>query len=125
MLLDARRDLADGCRPDRSWVDDDVNPNDVVLLMNHGNLVMGKLREGPRTVPELAAACGLTQSRVRDAIEVAADVGMVYRLDGPGHIDWTGRYAGQYTFDESKAVGWSFVRGTAARLARRLARPLR
>lgn len=76
-----------------------------MLLMNHGNLVMGEPREGPRTLPELAAARDLTESLVRDAVGIAAEEGMVYRLDGPEHTDEMGRYTGRYAFDESKPGG--------------------
>jgi DNA-binding IclR family transcriptional regulator len=36
--------------------------------MHHAHLVGQELEAGPRTVPELAAACDLTESRVEEAL---------------------------------------------------------
>lgn len=133
ILLDARKDFAEGRNADRSTANDDLDAAEVLLLMNHAYLVVEELRDGdPKTVAELAAACDLTASRVRDAIAVAGDEGMVYRVDGGREAGMgseseseLGPAAPRYALDESKAGYVAFVRGNAARVLRRLARPFR
>jgi hypothetical protein len=116
-LFDARRDFTEGRHPHPN---DDMTASEMMLVMNHGHLVAEELKQGPKTVAELVDACDLTESRVREALNVATDDGMIYRVDGsPG--DDIERYA----LDESKVGGVAFVRSNAKRILRRLARPFR
>ncbi|MDL0122866.1 hypothetical protein [Halobacterium salinarum] len=116
-IFDARADFADGTD---SYAPDDMDASEMMLVLNHGHLVVEELRQGPKTVPELADACDLTESRVREALDVATDDGMVYPVDG-GPIDDVERYA----LDESKVGGVAFVRSNGKRILRRIARPFR
>jgi len=61
-FLDARKDFADGAN---SHAPDDMDASEMMLVMNHGHLVVEELKHGPKTVLELADACDLTESRVR------------------------------------------------------------
>lgn len=117
-LLDARRDFAEGRkrRPER----DELNASETMRVMNHAHLVVEELRERPKTVPELADACDLTESRVREALKIASDDDMVYRVDDAERDD-----SERYALDESKVGGVAFVRFNVRRVLRRLARPLR
>lgn len=141
LLLDARRDLRDGRRPDRSSRFDDLSASEAMLVTNHASLVGRELKTGPKTVPELAEACDLTESRVREALAVATTDDTVYRLDehdhghehdsrtDPGRCDEKGdgggAYSGRYALDESKIGGVAFVRENGRRVVRRLVRPFR
>ncbi|MFC7164907.1 hypothetical protein [Halospeciosus flavus] len=116
-LFDARKDFADGTD---SYAPDDMDASEMMLVMNHAHLVVEELKQDPKTVPELADACDLTESRVREALEVATDDGMVYAVDG-GSSDDIDRYA----LDESKVGSIAFVRSNGKRIMRRLARPFR
>jgi len=60
----------------------------------------------------------LTESRVREALDVGTDDGMVYRVDAG-----TGDDAERYALDESRVGGLAFVRSNGKRILRRLARP--
>ena len=90
-----------------------------MLLTQHAHLVGNALREEPKTVSELAAACDLTESRVREAISIAGDGGTIYPVD-PGAVD------PRYALDEgnmgASGVG-RLAAGGARRLFRRLLRP--
>ncbi|WP_049913295.1 hypothetical protein [Halococcus thailandensis] len=116
-LFDARRDFREG--RDR-YPNDDMTISEMMLVMNHAHLVTEELKQGPKTVAELADACDLTKSRVRDALEITTDDNMVYRVDG-GPSDNANRYG----LDESKIGGIAFVRSNGKRVMRRLARPFR
>ena len=111
-LLDAR-----GGHP--SYGDDEeMGFTELMTLMNHASLVADELADGPKTVAELAEACDLTESRVREAIDVGAEEGTFHRVGGN---DGEERYA----VDESKTGPAAFVRVNANRLLARLARPFR
>ncbi|WP_435320619.1 hypothetical protein [Haloarchaeobius sp. TZWSO28] len=116
VLLDTRRDFVEGRRDGPSR--EDVDADDVLLVMNHMHLVGKELESGPKTVPELAAACDLTESRVREALDAASANDIVYHVD---EAEGTPRYA----LDESKVGALAFVRENGLRVARRLVRPLR
>lgn len=116
-LLDARRDFREGRR--RS-APEEMDANDVMLVLNHAHLVTDELRSGPKTVPELADRCDLTESRVREAIDVAIDEDIVYPVGGTD-----GDEPERYALDESQLGGVAFVRSNAKRVLRRLARPFR
>ena len=89
-----------------------------MLVMNHAHLVVEELKQEPKTVAELANACDLTESRVREALDVGTDDGMIYRVDSE-RDDGGERYA----LDESKVGSVAFVRSNGKRILRRLARP--
>jgi len=120
LLLDARADFAQGRR--REALDrDDIGSGEAMLVMQHLRLVADELEDGPKTVPELADACDLTEPRVRQAIEVVRDDGTVYPVDGDADRP-------RYALDERKVglsgLGWQAAGGLRG-LVRRLLRPLR
>lgn len=119
-LLDARRDFFEGRRRDGTGPADDMTSGDVMVVMSHAHLVAQELQSGPKTVPELAEACDLTESRVREAIDRAGDDGPFYPVADESPDDPT-----RYAIDESKVGGVAFVRANVGRVARRLVRPFR
>ena len=128
LLLDTRADFVQGRRFDRA--DDLADANDLssreaMLLIQHASLVADHLEGEPKTVPELAAACDLTESRVQDAIEIAGHDGTIYPVDDPAAdegADGEPRYA---LDDRQMGLGGLSrqVAGGLAGLARRLVRP--
>lgn len=116
-LLDARRDSVEGRSHNPN---DDIDTSEVMLVVNHAHLVVEELKAGPRTVPELAERCDLTESRVSEALDVATDDGMVYQVSGNSSEDRE-----RYALDESKVGGAAFVRSNGKRIIRRIARPFR
>jgi len=95
---------------DLTPADGDVDVDAEAVAMTHASLLVPELRKGgPRTAPELAEACDLTESRVADALE---------RMTAAGLVEETG--AG-YTLDETE-LGAS---GLARRAVRRLLAPAR
>ncbi|WP_136716047.1 hypothetical protein [Halorientalis salina] len=112
LVLDALYSLRTGLRA----VDDDLEEagfGELMLLMQVGNLVAEELKTGPKTVPELAEACDMTESRVRDALDYHEQAGTASR---EGDL---------WILDESKIGPWPFVRDNARRLLARLLRPFR
>jgi hypothetical protein len=109
ILFDARADFSDGRRATGGdeW---DPDAGEAMLVMQHTSLVARTLRDGPKAVPEIATACDLTESRVRQALAIACEDDTVYRVavDPP-----------TYALDERK-VGVSGFLGVAARGTRRL-----
>ncbi|MFB6179661.1 MAG: hypothetical protein ABEI77_08060 [Halorientalis sp.] len=91
----------------------DTDSSDVLMRIQVGHLVADELKDGPRTVPELAAACDLTESRVRDALEYHERAGTAYEQGEQWHLD------------ESNTGLWAFVRNNARRILARIARPFR
>lgn len=116
-ILDSRQDFIEGRRRDE--LNDDLSTSEMMLVMNHAHLVVEELKSGPKTVPELAEACDLTESRVREALNITTDDDTVYRVDSEAPDD-----AGRYALDESKVGSVAFVRSNVKRVARRLVRPL-
>jgi len=114
-LLDARADFADGTESDKP---DDMSASEMMLVMNHAHLVVEELKQGPKTVAELADACDLTESRVREVLDFGTDDGMIYPVDTD-----TSATAKRYALDESKVGSLAFIRSNAKRILRRLARP--
>lgn len=114
-LFDARADFADGAESDEL---DDMSASEVMVVMNHAHLVVEELKQGPKTVAELADACDLTESRVHEVLDFGIDDGMIY----PVETD-TSDTAKRYALDESKVGGLAFVRSNGKRILRRLARP--
>lgn len=111
-LLDARRGSP-------SYGDDEeMGFTEMMTVMSHASIVADEIEEEPKTVNELATACELTESRVRETIDVGIEEGTFYRVDGN---DGEERYA----IDESKTGVVAFVRVNARRLSGRLVRPFR
>ncbi|AGB16244.1 hypothetical protein Halru_1637 [Halovivax ruber XH-70] len=119
-LLDARRDFVEDRRRDGTQPADDMTSSEAMLVMSHAHLVSTELESGPKTVPELAAACDLTESRVREVIDVVGDDGTIYPLEESAADDAT-----RYALDESKVGAGAFVRSIVGPAARRLVRPFR
>ena len=112
LVLDALYSLREGIRSnDDGMVDADSS--EVLLSMQVGHLVAEELKDGPKTVPELADACDMTESRVREALEFHERADTAYR-DGD-----------QWYLDESKIGPWAFVRDNTRRILVRFLRPFR
>jgi hypothetical protein len=111
VALDALYALRAGIRPAPNREDDDAG--EVLLTLQVGHLVAEELADGPKTVPELATACDLTESRVRDVLDRHRRAGVVSR-DGD-----------RWILEESRVGPWAFVRDNARRAAVRVARPFR
>lgn len=128
LLLDTRADFVQGRRGGEANGTDDLDElssREAMLLIQHTSLVADHLREGPKTIPELAVECDLTESRVRDAIEIAGDDGTVYPVDDPG-ADEDADSQPRYAVDDRKLGVGGFGRqaaGGLSGLARRLVRP--
>jgi len=127
LLLDTRADFVQGRRfgdpgpPDER---DELSGREAMLLIQHAGLVADRLGEGPKTVPELAAACDLTESRVRDAIEIAGHDGTIYQVDEPAADE--DAVEPRYALDDRKMGFSGFGRqaaGGLSGLARRVVRP--
>ena len=112
LVLDALYSLREGIR---SNDDGTVNADssEVFLSMQVTHLVAEELKHGPRTVPELADACDMTESRVREALDYHERADTAYRDGDRWHLD------------ESKIGAWAFVRDNTRRALARLFRPLR
>lgn len=116
-LLDGYRESSDGHWDNEPH--DDMSMNELMVAMNHAHLVAEELKSGPKTVEELAEACDLTQSRVREALDVGSDDGPIYPVDAKS-TDNPERYA----LDESEIGSVAFIRMNGKRVLRRLVRPL-
>ncbi|WP_135536894.1 hypothetical protein [Halostella pelagica] len=112
LALDALYSLREGIRSnDDGMVEADSS--EVFLSMQVGHLVAEELKDGPKTAPELADACDMTESRVREALEYHERADTAYR-DG-----------NQWHLDESKIGAWAFVRDNTRRALARFFRPFR
>ena len=111
IVLDAAYSLRSGVRPTAD--DDDLGGREVMLSVQLSSLLADELKDGPKTVPELAAACDMTESRVRDTLDLMTRSDTVYR-DGE-----------TWVLDESKVGPWAFVRDNTRRVVARLVRPFR
>ena len=114
-IFDARAGFANGTGSDEP---DDMSASEMMVVMNHAHLVVEELKQGPKTVAELADACDLTESRIREVLDFGIDDGMIYPVDAN-----TSETAKRYALDESKVGGLAFVRSNGKRILRRLARP--
>ena len=112
LMLDALYSLREGIRSggDRSV---DADSSEMFLSMQVGHLVAKELRDGPKTVPEIADGCDMTESRVREALDYHEQADTAYR-DGD-----------QWYLDESKVGAWAFVRDNTRLALIRFLRPLR
>lgn len=110
LILDAVADIRRGTVPQRH---DDGSSLKIGFQSYVAKLIVDELEQGPKNVTELAEACDLTESRVRDGIELLEDSGVV-----------VSRGAG-YELDGSHVGGRAFLRLNLSRLGRRLFRPIR
>ncbi|WP_147441192.1 hypothetical protein [Halorubrum sp. Atlit-26R] len=112
LLLDALYSLQEGIRSDEDEMAD-ADSSEVFLSMQVGHLVAEELKDGPKTVSELADACDMTESRVREALDYHEQADTAYS-DG-----------GQWYLDESKIGTWAFVKDNTWRALVRFLRPFR
>ena len=91
----------------------DADSSELFLSMQVGHLVAKELKDGPKTVPELADGCDMTESRVREALDYHKQADTAYR-DGD-----------QWHLDESKVGAWAFVRDNTRLALIRFFRPFR
>lgn len=117
MILDSRRNFVEGRQYD-SGPHDDMGMSKIMLVMNHANLIAEELKTGPKTVEELAEACDLTESRVREALDFITDDGTVYRVDDEMTDD-----SERYALNESMVGSVAFIRTGGKRVVQRLTRP--
>ncbi|WP_280585047.1 hypothetical protein [Halorubrum sp. Boch-26] len=112
LMMDALYTIREGIRSGDDGMAD-ADSSELFLSMQVGHLIAEELKDGPKTVPELADACDMTESRVREALDYHKQADTVYR-DG-----------GQWLLDESKIGIWAFVRDNTRRALARLFRPFR
>jgi len=112
LMLDALYSLREGIQSGDDGMAD-ADSSDVFLSMQVGHLVAEELKDGPKTVPELADACDMTESRVREALDYHEKADTAYR-DGS-----------QWYLDESKIGIWAFIRDNTRRALARFFRPFR
>lgn len=112
LLLDGLYGLRAGIRP-AAPDEEELSSGETLLVMQVGRLVAEELKSGPRTVPELADACDMTESRVEDALRLHERAGTV------------SRHGDTYHLVEENVGPWPFVRNGVRSLVGRLARPFR
>lgn len=120
ILLDARADFVQGRRVGGHDEFDEMGAGEAMLVMQHLRLVAEQLEDGPKTVPEIAEGCDLTESRVEQALDLAGRDGTIYPVDTDGEPT-------RYALDDRKMGLGGFGRqaaGGVSGLARRLVRPL-
>lgn len=120
LVLDARVDFREGRRFEGVENVDDLDAGEAMVVMQHARLIGNELEAGPRTVPELAEACDLTESRVREAIDIAGRDGTIYPVEPEAEQP-------RYALDERRmgASGLGLLAAGGLRdLATRLARPV-
>jgi hypothetical protein len=123
LLLDARADFVQNRRrttPD-GFNNKEPDFGDVMLIMIHLRLVADELSSGPKTVSQLASACNITESRVREAIEAVSDDGTIYQVDNTTDEP-------RYAVDEQKLGASGFglkATGGITSMVNRVIRPLR
>ncbi|SDJ66934.1 hypothetical protein SAMN05216226_10715 [Halovenus aranensis] len=81
LVLDARADFVRGRRATEPEGVEEMDSGEAMLVMQHIRLVAVELQSGPKTVSELATACDLTESRVREALDLASEDGTIYRVE--------------------------------------------
>lgn len=114
IVLDARYDFRHGTKSaSQISPQEDISAAEGMLLMNHAHLITEELKNGPRTVPELADACDMTESRVRNALDMAKQAGTIHQRGE------------RYILDESQQSRIGAIQKIAMDLIRRIARPLR
>jgi hypothetical protein len=116
LLFDVR---ADRTQEHGSPASVDLDTDELMLVFQHVRLIARELEDEPQTVAELATACDLTTSRVREAIEYGTQSGTFYPVDPDAE---TPRYA----VDERRTGVVGFGRQAVETLSwvgRRFARP--
>ena len=112
LVLDAFYSLREGIRSNEDGMVD-VDSSEVFLSMQVGHLVAEELKDGPKTVSELADGCDMTESRVREALDYHKQADTAYR-DGD-----------QWHLNESNVGAWAFVRDNTRLALVRFLRPFR
>lgn len=120
LVLDARADFVTGRRSTEPEGVEEMDGGEAILIMQHIRLVAVALKSGPKTVSELATACDLTESRVREALDVASEDGTVYRVESEADEP---RYALDEELLGASGVG-QLLGGGLRSFAGRLVRPL-
>ncbi|ATW89959.1 hypothetical protein halTADL_3257 [Halohasta litchfieldiae] len=124
LLLDTRADFVQGHQfgvAETVDAADDLSSREAMLLIQHTSLVADHLGDRPKTIPELATECDLTESRVREAIEIAGDDGTIYPTG-----ESTDNGQPRYTLDDRKMGVSGFGRlaaGGLSGIVRRAVRP--
>ena len=112
LMLDALYSLREGILSGDDGMAE-ADSSEVFLSMQVGHLVAEELKDGPKTVPELADACDMTESRVREALDYHERADTAYK-DG-----------GQWHLDESKIGMRAFIKDNTRSALARLFRPFR
>ena len=133
LLLDARVDFASDTASTDTDPVDDLAPGAFLLRMLRLNRIADTLEAGPKTVPEIAADCDLTDRQVQAAIELCGDDGPIVRVDDSAadsaddETATTTDEPPRYTLDRRQlgvtGMGRLAIDGLAS-LLRRLARPV-
>lgn len=64
-----------------------ADSSELFLSMQVSHLVAEALNDGPKTVPELADACDMTESRVRETLDYHEQVDTAYTDGGQWHLE--------------------------------------
>jgi len=133
LLLDARVDFASDTADTDTDPVDELDPGAFLLRMLRLNRIADTLEAGPKTVPEIAADCDLTDRQVQAAIELCGDDGPIVRVDDSAadsaddETATTTDEPPRYTLDRRQlgvtGMGRLAIDGLAS-LLRRLARPV-
>jgi len=133
LLLDARVDFASDTADTDTDPVDELDPGAFLLRMLRLNRIADTLEAGPKTVPEIAADCDLTERQVQAAIELSGDDGPIVRVDDSAadsaddETATTTDEPPRYTLDRRQlgvtGMGRLAIDGLAS-LLRRLARPV-
>ncbi len=120
IVLDARADFVQGRRLGGPDAFDEMETGEAMLIMQHMRLVAETLEDGPKSIPDIASECDLTESRVRQAIELAGRDDTIYPVD-------TDEDPCRYALDQRKigltGVGRQAASGVTG-LLHRFVRPL-
>ncbi len=84
ILLDTRADFVQECRFATSDIKSEIDEMDIgeaILIMQHIRLVAEQLKNGPKSLPEIAMRCHLTESQIEQAIELASRDNVIYQVD--------------------------------------------
>ena len=112
LMLDALYSIREGIWSGEDGMAD-ADSSELFLSMQVGHLVAEELKDGPKTVPELADACDMTESRVRRALDYHEQADTAYREGSQWHLN------------ESNIGAWAFVRDNTRRALARFFRPFR
>lgn len=90
---------------------EETSSSEAIVRLQHAQLVVEELQSGPKTVAELAKNCDLTESRVRQALEILKSKDAVYLTDD-------GSRDSKYAVDESKFGKIALIRSIGMRFVR-------